>query len=74
MIRKMKITINGIENVVEYEGEDLNEIAKMISDDENALFDYLRSGDDENVKAFCFRGLMIRKNIIQTAQFSELDF
>lgn len=74
MVRKMKIVINGIENIVEYHGEDDNEIALLIADDENELLDYLRTGDDHGVKAFCFRGLMIRKDHVSTARFEEPDF
>ncbi len=74
MIRKMKIVINGIETVVEYQGDDANQIALMIAKDENELLDYLRTGQDKGIEAFCFQGLMIRKSIIQTARFTEPDF
>ena len=74
MVRKIKITINDIEYVVEYFGEDEEEIAIKIQADENALLEYLRTEDDRGCKAFCFSGLMVRKKSIETARFSEPDF
>lgn len=74
MVRKIKITINDIEHVVEYFGEDEEEIAIKIQADENALLEYLRTEDDHGCKAFCFSGLMVRKKSIETARFSEPDF
>ena len=74
MLRKMKIEINDLEKVVDYEGADEMEIARKIQQDENALLEYMQTGDDHGVKAFCFQGYMIKKSLIATARFTEPDF
>lgn len=74
MIRKMKLQINDLEAVLEYEGADDQEVASMIQRDENALMEYMRTGDDHGVKAFCFQGYMVKKSLIATARFTEPDF
>ena len=74
MLRKMKIEINDMEKVVDYEGADEMEIARKIQQDENALLEYMQTGDDHGVKAFCFQGYMVKKSLIATARFTEPDF
>lgn len=74
MLRKMKIEINDLEKVVDYEGADEMEIAQKIQQDENALLEYMQTGDDHGVKAFCFQGYMVKKSLIATARFTEPDF
>lgn len=74
MLRKMKIEINDLEKVVDYEGADEMEIARKIQQDENALLEYMQTGDDHGVKAFCFQGYMVKKSLIATARFTEPDF
>ena len=73
-MRKMKIEINDLEKVVDYEGADEMEIAQKIQQDENALLEYMQTGDDHGVKAFCFQGYMVKKSLIATARFTEPDF
>ena len=60
-----------IDREIEYDGEDLEEIAKQINDDENELLYYMRSEDDGGEKCFCFSGFMFRKEGLLTAQLSE---
>lgn len=60
-----------IDREIEYDGEDLEDIAKQINDDENGLLYYMRSEDDCGEKSFCFSGFMFRKEGLLTAQFSE---
>ena len=74
MLRNMKIEINDLEKVVDYEGADEMEIAQKIQQDENALLEYMQTGDDHGVKAFCFQGYMVKKSLIATARFTEPDF
>ena len=74
MLRKMKIEINDLEKVVDYEGADEMEIAQKIQQDENDLLEYMQTGDDHGVKAFCFQGYMVKKSLIATARFTEPDF
>ena len=74
MLRKMKIEINDLEKVVDYDGADEMEIARKIQQDENALLEYMQTGDDHGVKAFCFQGYMVKKSLIATARFTEPDF
>ena len=74
MLRKMKIEINDLEKVVDYEGADEMEIARKIQQDENALLEYMQTGDEHGVKAFCFQGYMVKKSLIATARFTEPDF
>lgn len=47
------------------------EIARDIDRDENALLEYLMTGDDKGVKAFCFCGFMLSKKDIVAAKISE---
>ena len=63
-----------IERDLEYHGEDLKEIARDIERDENALLEYLMTGDDKGVKAFCFCGFMFSKKNITAAKISEPIF
>lgn len=74
MIRKMKLKINDVETVLEYEGADDSEIANQIQRDENALLEYMMTGNMNGQKAFCFQGFMFKKDLIVTAQFTEPDF
>lgn len=60
-----------IDREIEYDGENLEDIAKQIDKDENDLLYYMRSEDDGGEKCFCFSGFMFRKEGILTAQFSE---
>lgn len=74
MKRKMKVEINDTETVIEYEGETEEEIAQKIQRDENALLQYMLTGNDEGSKSFCFQGFMFKKDLIATARFTEPDF
>lgn len=74
MKRKMKVEINDTETVIEYEGETEEEIAQQIQRDENALLEYMMTGDEKGAKAFCFQGFMFKKDLIATARFTEPDF
>ena len=60
-----------IDRESEYDGENLEDIAKQIDKDENDLLYYMRSEDDGGEKCFCFSGFMFRKEGLLTAQFSE---
>ena len=60
-----------IDREIEYDGENLEDIAKQIDKDENDLLYYMRSEDDGGEKCFCFSGFMFRKEGILTAQLSE---
>ena len=60
-----------IDRGIEYDGENLEDIAKQIDKDENDLLYYMRSEDDGGEKCFCFSGFMFRKEGLLTAQFSE---
>lgn len=60
-----------IDREIEYDGENLEDIAKQIDKDENDLLYYMRSEDDGGEKCFCFSGFMFRKEGLLTAQFSE---
>ena len=53
-----------IEREITYEGKDEKEIARMISEDENALMNYMRTGDDLGEKCFVFQGFMLAKNVL----------
>jgi len=46
----------------------------MISEDENALMNYMRTGDDLGEKCFVFQGFMLAKKPIQAAQFKEPEY
>ena len=60
-----------IDREIEYDGENLEDIAKQIDKDENDLLYYMRSEDDGGEKCFCFSGFMFRKEGLITAQLSE---
>jgi len=60
-----------IDREIEYDGENLEDIAKQIDKDENDLLYYMRSEDDGGDKCFCFSGFMFRKEGLLTAQLSE---
>ena len=74
MIRKMKLKINEVETMLEYEGADDTDIAHQIQHDENELLEYMMTGNMHGQKAFCFQGFMFKKELIVTAQFTEPDF
>ena len=78
MIKKMSLEIftggGYIERELTYEGKDEKEIARMISEDENALMNYMRTGDDLGEKCFVFQGFMLAKKPIQAAQFKEPEY
>lgn len=74
MVRKMKLEINDLEAVLEYEGESAEDIAGQIQRDENELLEYMMTGKEKGVKAFCFQGYMVKKSLIATARFTEPDF
>lgn len=57
-----------------YEGDTEKEIAKMIDKDQNDLLQYMMTGDEKGVKAFCFCGYMFRKEGIIAAQMSEPEY
>ena len=83
MMRRMKIEVftsqkigggtGHIEHELVYEAETLEEIAEMIMRDENALLEYLNTGDDHGQKAFVFQGFMFLKKPILAAQITEAD-
>ena len=78
MIKKKSLEIftggGWIEREITYEGKDEKEIARMISEDENALMNYMRTGDDLGEKCFVFQGFMLAKKPIQAAQFKEPEY
>lgn len=74
MKRKMKVEINNTETIIEYDGDTEEEIAQKIQRDENALLQYMMTGNDEGRKSFCFQGFMFKKDLIVTARFTEPDF
>lgn len=78
MIKKMSLEIftggGYIERELTYEGKDEEEIARMVSEDENALMNYMRTGDDLGEKCFVFQGFMLAKKPIQAAQFKEPEY
>ena len=59
------------EKEIVYEGGTLEEIAKQITDDENQLLYYMRTGDDEGERCFYFGGFMFRKDGLLMAQMTE---
>ena len=63
----------GITSDVEYFGETAEEIAALIQKDENEILEYMQTGDDNGVGAFCIRGLMIKKKDIQIIRMKESD-
>jgi len=78
MIKKMQLEIFSgggyIERELAYDGKNLNEIAAQIERDENALLDYMRTGDTHGEKCFVFQGFMFAKGAITAAQFREPEF
>ena len=83
MMRRMKIEaytsqnrgggVGLISHDLVYEGDTLEEIAEMIMKDENALLEYLNTGNDHGQKAFVFQGFMLLKKPILAAQITEAD-
>ena len=83
MMRRMKIEaytsqnrgggVGLISHDLVYEGDTLEEIAEMIMRDENALLEYLNTGNDHGQKAFVFQGFMLLKKPILAAQITEAD-
>jgi len=78
MIKKMSLEIftggGYIERELVYEGKDLKEIAAKIERDENALLEYMRTGEENGEKCFVFQGFMLAKKPIQAAQFKEPEY
>ena len=62
-----------IEHDLVYEGDTIEEIAEKIMRDENALLEYLNTGNDHGQKAFVFQGFMLLKKPILAAQITEAD-
>ena len=63
-----------IERELVYEGKDLKEIAAQIQRDENALLEYMRTGQENGEKCFVFQGFMFRKGAITAAQLREPEY
>ena len=78
MVKKMQLVLYNrggvLEKELEYQGKDLKEIAAQINRDENALMEYMMSGDIKGQKSFCFAGFMFRKDCIEAAQLTEPEF
>ena len=78
MIKKMSLEIFSgggyFERELVYEGKDMKEIQKQIQRDENALLEYMRTGEMNGEKCFVFQGFMLAKKPIQAAQFREPEF
>jgi len=78
MIKKMNLEIFSgggyIERELTYEGKDLKEIQEQIQRDENALLEYMRTGNDQGEKCFVFQGFMFAKKPITAAQFKEPEY
>ena len=78
MVKTMLLEIynrgGGLEKELQYQGEDLTEIAEQINRDENELLEYMTTGDDMGQKSFVFAGFMFRKDIIDAAQMTEPEF
>lgn len=62
-----------LEKELQYQGS-TEEIAAQIERDENALLEYMTTGDDRGQKSFVFAGFMFRKDMIEAAQMTEPDF
>lgn len=60
-----------IEQELVYEGDSLEDVARDVARDENALLDYMRTEKDNGEKCFCFCGFMFRKAGLLTAKMSE---
>ena len=78
MVKKMQLVLYNrggvLEKELEYQGKDLKEIAAQINRDENALMEYMMSGDIKGQKSFCFAGFMFRKDCVEAAQLTEPEF
>lgn len=78
MVKKMQLVLYNrggvLEKELEYQGKDLKEIAVQINRDENALLEYMMTGDIKGQKSFCFAGFMFRKDCIEAAQLTEPEF
>jgi len=78
MVKKMQLVLYNrggvLEKELEYQGKDLKEIAAQINRDENALMEYMMSGDIKGKKSFCFAGFMFRKDCVEAAQLTEPEF
>ena len=78
MIKKMSLEIFSgggyFERELVYEGKDMKEIQEQIQRDENALLEYMRTGEMNGEKCFVFQGFMLAKKPIQAAQFKEPEF
>lgn len=62
-----------LEKELQYQGSP-EEIAAQIEQDENALLEYMTTGDDRGQKSFVFAGFMFRKDMIEAAQMTEPEF
>ena len=56
-----------------YQGDSLQEIARQIDKDNNALLEYMRTHDFKNEKSFCFAGFIFQKGGLLAAQLKEPD-
>jgi len=78
MVKKMNLEIFSgggyIERELVYKGRNEKEIAAQIQADENALLEYMRTGEMNGEKCFVFQGFMLAKKPIQAAQFREPEF
>lgn len=78
MIKTMQLEIFSgggvLEREIRYEANTMEEIAKMIEDDENELLYYMQTGDTKGVRCFVFQGFMFAKASITAAQMKEPDF
>lgn len=70
MIKKMSLEIFSgggyFERELVYQGKDAQEIARQIQEDENALLEYMRTGETHGEKCFVFQGFMFAKKPIQS--------
>ena len=74
MIKKMSLEIYSGGGYIERERKDEKEIAAKIQRDENALLEYMRTGQENGEKCFVFQGFMFAKKPIQAAQFREPEY
>lgn len=79
MVKKMQLVLYNrgggvLEKELEYQGKDLKEIAAQINRDENALLEYMMTGDIKGQKSFCFAGFIFRKDCVEAAQLTEPEF
>jgi len=63
-----------LEKELSYQGKDLKEIAAQIDRDNNALLEYMLTGDTGGEKSFVFAGFMFRKVELLAAQMTEPEF